>query len=59
MQGPYGLRIVGTGANAMLLIADAGNNRIVAMTLTGTAISTFGSAGLRQRAVQLAARRGP
>ena len=45
VQGPYGLRIVGTGANAMLLIADAGNNRIVAMTLTGTAITTFGTVG--------------
>ena len=29
----------------MLLIADAGNNRVVAMTLTGTAINTFGATG--------------
>ena len=45
VKGSYGLRIVGTGANAMLLIADAGNNRVVAMSLAGVAIGTFGTVG--------------
>jgi DNA-binding beta-propeller fold protein YncE len=45
VQGSYGLRIIGTGANAMLLIADAGNNRVVAMSLTGVAVTTFGAVG--------------
>ena len=45
VKGSYGLRITGTGSNAMLMIADAGNNRVVVMTLDGIAVTTFGVTG--------------
>jgi DNA-binding beta-propeller fold protein YncE len=44
-KGPNGLRIVGTGADALLLIADGVNDRIVVLRLNGTAVSVFGSSG--------------
>jgi DNA-binding beta-propeller fold protein YncE len=45
LKAPMGLRISGSGSSAMLLIADSGNNRVVATQLDGTLIGTFGSAG--------------
>ncbi len=45
VRGPYGLRIVGEGAGAMLLIADRGNHRVVVLELDGTPVTTFGAQG--------------
>jgi DNA-binding beta-propeller fold protein YncE len=45
VKNPYGLRIVGTGANALLLVADRGNNRIQVFRLDGTPVTRFGTVG--------------
>jgi DNA-binding beta-propeller fold protein YncE len=45
VRGPYGLRIVGSGASAQLLIADRGNNRVLVLTLAGGYVTQFGTAG--------------
>jgi DNA-binding beta-propeller fold protein YncE len=42
---PYGLRIVGEPGALMLLIADRGNDRVLALELDGTPIASFGSGG--------------
>ena len=42
---PYGLRVAGSGADAMLLIADRGNHRVLALELDGTPIARFGARG--------------
>ena len=45
VRSPYGLRIVGSGASAQLLIADRGNHRVLVLTLTGQYVTQFGGAG--------------
>jgi tripartite motif-containing protein 71 len=42
---PYGLRIAGSGADAMLLVADRGNHRVLVFELDGTPVARFGSHG--------------
>ena len=44
-KAPVGLRIAGTGPDAVLLIADGGNDRVVVLSLGGAAVSTFGGTG--------------
>ena len=44
-KAPVGLRIAGTGPDAVLLIADGGNDRVVVLSLSGAAVSTFGGTG--------------
>jgi sugar lactone lactonase YvrE len=45
VRSPYGLRIVGSGSSAQLLIADRGNNRVLVLTLSGQYVTQFGAAG--------------
>ena len=45
VRGPYGLKVVGSGTGAMLLIADHGNDRVVVLDLDGAPIARFGSSG--------------
>ena len=45
VRSPYGLRIVGSGGSAQLLIADRGNNRVLVLTLAGQYVTQFGSLG--------------
>ncbi len=45
VRSPYGLRIVGSGASAQLLIADRGNHRVLVLTLTGQYVTQLGSSG--------------
>ena len=45
VRTPYGLRIVGSGASAQLLIADRGNDRVLVLTLSGQYVTQFGAAG--------------
>jgi DNA-binding beta-propeller fold protein YncE len=44
-KAPAGLRIAGSGTDAVLLIADSGNDRVVVLGLSGSAVSTFGTSG--------------
>jgi sugar lactone lactonase YvrE len=45
VRSPYGLRIVGSGSSAQLLIADRGNDRVLVLTLAGAYVTQFGAAG--------------
>jgi len=45
VRSPYGLRIVGEPGDKMLLIADRGNDRVLALGLDGSPVAAFGSRG--------------
>jgi len=44
-RNPYGMRIVGTGSSAQLLIADRNSNRVLVLTFNGACVTQFGTAG--------------